>query len=224
MTHLTEVELVDLLDGALAASRERHLDECDSCRATATRMREAFARATDSGMPEPSPLFWEHFSARVHDGVRGAEPDQPSRWFGWAQGATLFNAGFNAAFNSGSTSGKWAMSGALLTLLLVTGVWAGVWRANAPVPEKLASPASTASVADGAPDADPDALDAFDPETDEAWALVGTVADDVRWDDAAADGFGVRPGSVEHAMVTLTGAERSELVRLLEAETKQPGA
>jgi hypothetical protein len=223
MTHLTEVEFVDLLDGALAASRERHLDECDSCRATATGMREAFARATDSGMPEPSPLFWEHFSARVHDGVRGAEPDQPSRWFGWAQGATLFNAGF--------TSGKWAMSGALLTLLLVAGVgagvgagvWAGVWRANAPVPETLA-PATTASVADGAPDADPDPLDAFDPETDEAWALVGTVADDVRWDDAAADGFGVRPGSVEHAMVTLTGAERSELVRLLEAETKQPGA
>ena len=49
---------------------------------------------------------------------------------------------------------------------------------------------------------DPDALGAFDPETDEAWSLVRTVADDVTWDDAAADGFGVRPGSVEHAMAT----------------------
>ncbi len=66
-------------------------------------------------------------------------------------------------------------------------------------------------------------LDA-DPETDEAWALVRTVADDVAWDDAAAEGLGVRPGSPSARMATLTGEERSELVRLLEAETKQPGA
>ncbi len=201
MMHLTDVELVDLLDGALASPRERHLDECDTCRATATRMREAFARAKDVGMPEPSPLFWEHFSARVHEGVRGAQADEPLSWFGWAHGAT----------------GKWAIAGALLTLLLV----AGVWRASAPVAQQ-ASPA--ASVTASARDADPGVVDDFDPDTDEAWALVRTVADDVKWDDAAADGMGLRAGSVEHAMVTLTGAERSELVRLLEAETKQPGA
>jgi hypothetical protein len=203
MTHLTDVELVDLLDGALVAARERHLDACDSCRATATRMREAFARAKDIEIPEPSPLFWEHFSARVHEGVRGAEADQPSRWFGWAQGATA----------------KWALSGALLTLLMI----GGVWRATAPVPLGP-SQRTIASIAASIPGADRDAPEAFDPETDEAWALVRTVADDVTWDDAAADGFGVRPSSVEHAMVTLTGAERLELVRLLEAETKQPGA
>jgi hypothetical protein len=65
--------------------------------------------------------------------------------------------------------------------------------------------------------------DAFDPDTDEAWALVRTVADDLSWDDAAAEGVGVRPGSAERAMMTLTVDERSELVRLLQAETKQPG-
>ncbi len=79
--------------------------------------------------------------------------------------------------------------------------------------------------------ADPDA---FDPDLDEAWALVRTVADDVArdtpasdeiaWDEVATEGFGVRPGAVEHAMVALTGDERSELLRLLQAETKQPGA
>lgn len=204
MMHLSEVELVDLLDGALPLARERHLDECDSCRATATRMRAAFALAKDVEMPEPSPLFWEHFSARVHEGVRGAEAGQTAGWFGWAPGPTA----------------KWAMSAALLTLVVV----AGVWRATAPASQKVASATTVASVADGAANEDPDALGASDPEADEAWALVRTVADDVTWDDAAADGFGVNAGSLEHAMATLTGDERSELVRLLEAETKKRGA
>ena len=61
-------------------------------------------------------------------------------------------------------------------------------------------------------------------ETDEAWALVRTVADDVEWDDAAADGMGLRAGSVEHAMVTLTGAERRSWCDCSKLETKQPGA
>jgi hypothetical protein len=208
MTHLTETELVDLLDGVLPSARERHLDGCDACRLTAAGMRQALTRAGEVEMGEPSPLFWEHFSARVHEGVRAAQPDEPWSWFGWAQGATV----------------KWAVAGAALTLLLV----AGVWRATAPVPQR-ASPAAAALVPAGAPDAGLDRLDAFDPETDEAWALVRALADDVEWDDAqgndaAADGFDVRAGSVEHAMVTLTGAERSELVRLLEAATRQPGA
>jgi hypothetical protein len=208
MTHLTDVELVDAIDGTLAPARARHLDACETCRAKASAMRETLSRAADAEMPEPSPLFWEHFSARVQEGVR-AESVAPSGWFGWAQSATV----------------KWAMSGALLTLLLV----AVVWRASAPRPGSSASgPAATAS---SAGPADPDA---FDPDLDEAWALVRTIADDVArdtpasdeiaWDEVATEGFGVRPGAVEHAMVALTGDERSELLRLLQAETKQPGA
>jgi hypothetical protein len=208
MTHLTDVELVDLVDGTLAPARARHLDACETCRASASALRETLSRAADAEIPEPSPLFWEHFSARVQEGVR-AESMAPSGWFGWAQ----------------STSVKWAMSGALLTLVLV----AVVWRASAPRPASTASgPVATAS---STGPADPDA---FDPDLDEAWALVRTVADDVArdtpasdeiaWDEVATEGFGVRPGAVEHAMVALTGDERSELLRLLQAETKQPGA
>jgi hypothetical protein len=208
MTHLTDVELVDLVDGTLAPVRARHLDDCETCRASASAIRETLARAADAEIPEPSPLFWDHFSARVQEGVR-AESVAPSGWFGWAQSATV----------------KWALSGALLTLLLV----AVVWRASAPRPASTASgPVATAS---GTGPADPDQ---FDPDLDEAWALVRTVADDVAWDTPASDeiawdevateGFGVRPGAVEHAMVALTGDERSELLRLLQAETKQPGA
>ena len=207
MTHLTDVEFVDLVDGTLAPARARHLDACESCRASASAIRETLSRAANAEIPEPSPLFWDHFSARVQEGVR-AESVAPSGWFGWAQSATM----------------KWAMSGALLTLLLV----AVVWRASAPRPGSSASePIATAS---NTGPADPDA---FDPDLDEAWALVRTVADDVArdtpasdeiaWDEVATEGFGVRPGAVEHAMVALTGDERSELLRLLQAETKQPG-
>ena len=205
MTHLTDIEFVDLVDGTLAPARARHLDACETCRASASAIRETLSRAIDAEIPEPSPLFWDHFSARVHQGVR-AESVAPSGWFGWAQSATV----------------KWAMSGALLTLLVV----AVVWRASAPRPAASASePVATASSIDP---------DAFDPDLDEAWALVRTVADDVArdtpasdeiaWDEVATEGFGVRPGAVEHAMVALTGDERSELLRLLQAETKQPGA
>ena len=208
MTHLTDVELVDLVDGTLAPARARHLDACETCRTKASAIRETLARAVEAEIPEPSPLFWDHFSARVQEGLR-TESVASSGWFSWAQGATV----------------KWAMSGALLTLVLV----AVVWRASAPRPASSTSgPLATAS-STGPADPDP-----FDPDLDEAWALVRTVADDVArdtpasdeiaWGEVATEGFGVRPGAVEHAMVALTGDERSELMRLLQAETKQPGA
>ena len=205
MTHLNEAEFVDLVDGTLAPSREAHLGACDECRAISVTMRAAHERAAAAEMPEPSPLFWEHFSARVREGVRDADSSTASTWFGWAHGETF----------------KWAMSGALLTLLLVSGVWVSVWRGRTSDAPRGGGATSVASIADAASDT---VLDDIDPETDEAWALVRTVADDLSWDDAAAEGFGVRPGSAERAMVTLTTDERSELVRLLQAETKQPGA
>ena len=37
-------------------------------------------------------------------------------------------------------------------------------------------------------------VELLDADSDEAWALVRTVADDVAWDDAAEEGLGVRPG------------------------------
>ena len=134
MTHLTEVELVDWLDGILTPSRAVHLEACDACRATAARLREAVARAQDVEIPEPSPLFWEHFSQRVHDGVREASAGQPAGWLGWAQNATL----------------RWATAGTVLTLLLVSGVW---W-ASAPPGEPAAPRIASAPPADAAVDAD----------------------------------------------------------------------
>ena len=207
MSHLTDVEMVDLLDGSLPPVRAAHVDACARCRESAAALREALTRAETVDVPEPSPLFWEMFSVRVHDAVRDAPIAEPGGgWLAWA----------------GTPGVKWAFSGALLTLLLV----AGVWQATAPKRTARAPHGATAVVSEMSPDAGGvDSLDpAADPAADEAWDLVRTVADDVSWDDGTVDGMGMRPGSAERAVDMLTTAERTELARLLEAELKQPGA
>ena len=113
------------------------------------------------------------------------------------------------------------MAGALLTILLVSGVW------RLSVAHDRDSSGTRAPGDDGDSVGRPWRASAWNcsmPTADEAWALVRTVADDLAWDDAAEEGLGVRPGSAERALAALTRDERSELVRLLAAETKQPGA
>jgi hypothetical protein len=201
MTHLSDVELVDLVDGTLPEQRLRHVEACELCRDQVAHLRSALARVADVEVAEPSPLFWEHFSARVHDAVHEAKPDAP-RWWSWADGTTV----------------RWTVGSAAATAVLVAAVWVGVWGTSIPGGQhRRAMPAST-SVATAVDS------DAFDPDTDEAWALVRAVADESSWDDQDADGLGVKPGSAERAMETLSGDERTELVRLLEAEMKQKGA
>jgi len=195
MSHLTDIEIVDLIDGTLRADRQQHVDGCDACRARAEGLRSTLLRASDADIPEPSPLFWDHFSARVHGAVHDASPNESPRWF---SRPTL----------------KWAIAGAVATVVLVT----AVWRASAPPWRTPGTPGAPPLVAVSAPDLD---IDASDPDSDQAWALVRAVADDSTWDDDDAEsGFAVRPGSAERAMADLTHAERRELVRLLEAEIR----
>ena len=52
---------------------------------------ELIARLREAEVPEPSPLFWEHLSQRVHDAV-AVEPPPSRGWLGrftmvWAGGA-----------------------------------------------------------------------------------------------------------------------------------------
>ena len=195
MSHLSDVELIDLIDEVLPPERRHHLDECLACRAQAEALRTTMTRATDVDVPEPSPLFWDHFSARVHDAVAESEPAAP----GWFSRPTL-------------TGGA---AGALATAILV----AVVWRSSAPVSHPLVTPPSApATVASLSSDNDTDTLD---PDADQAWALVRAVADEsTAADDDDATELGVRPGTAERAIANLTSAERSEFVRLLEAEIR----
>ena len=79
MTHLRETELVDLLDGTLHAARVAHVDTCDACRSRADALRDTAARVEAVPAHQPSPLFWEHFSARVNERIDAAPGE--GGWF-----------------------------------------------------------------------------------------------------------------------------------------------
>lgn len=70
--HLSPEERIDALDGTLHASRQSHVDGCGSCQqelAALREMAEALAATPAGEVPDPSPLFWDHFQARVGTAV-----------------------------------------------------------------------------------------------------------------------------------------------------------
>ena len=67
-THLSPEERIDALDGTLQASRQSHVDACGSCQqelAALRQMADALVATPAGDVPEPSPLFWDHFQTRV---------------------------------------------------------------------------------------------------------------------------------------------------------------
>lgn len=78
MTHLTPEEFVDAAEGLLSPGRLQHLERCGTCRREVSALSALMGEAAGSPCPEPSPLFWEHLSARVRQAVRAeVEPTVP---------------------------------------------------------------------------------------------------------------------------------------------------
>ena len=69
MRHLTPQELIDLAEDERLEPSLPHLASCDHCRREITNLRAAMGRAAEAEVPEPSPLFWEHFSSRVREAI-----------------------------------------------------------------------------------------------------------------------------------------------------------
>src|SRR5262245_42059544 len=208
MTHLSDVDLVDLVDGLLPADRQAHVEQCSECQKRADALRETLARTSEVEVPEPSPLFWEHFSARVREGVHAASIEPAPSMFGWMTSPAI----------------KWALSACVVAIVLAAGM-ASMWRAYAPTlpPQQIAQTTEPAIAAPGHAETEA-VIDLSDPDQDAAWALVRTVADDASWDDSVGAGVTAAPGATELAAKTLSVQEREELVRLLEAAIKHPGA
>ena len=91
MTHLRENEFVELLEGTLHATRAAHVRDCADCRATADRMQDTLARVSSDPAEGPSPLFWQHFAARVNERI-----DQPQSLAGWFTGSRVAFGGLAA--------------------------------------------------------------------------------------------------------------------------------
>ena len=81
-THLRSDEFVDALDGTLEADRLEHLASCASCRDELTGFQALMSEVRPAGpMPEPSPLFWDHFSERVRQATADVPAgSRPSWW------------------------------------------------------------------------------------------------------------------------------------------------
>jgi hypothetical protein len=191
MSHLKPVEIVDAVEGVLAPDRRAHARDCASCRAEIARAAEVFAdvRAAGDGPRDPSPLFWDHFPARVRDAI---DRRRPGAWGGWR---------------------LWVPAAAT-TVLLAFVLMAALDRAR-PSNEGPTTRASTAA----APSASStDVQVSLDGSADADWTLVADMANELAWDDAAEAGWSPRPGAADTAMLQLSDDQRQELVRLIEAE------
>src|SRR5688572_29338199 len=77
MAHLTDEQIVDALDGH--PTYAAHLSACGACAAKADELRETLRAVTSVDAPEPSPLFWTAFAARIDDAI-DAPPPRRTWW------------------------------------------------------------------------------------------------------------------------------------------------
>lgn len=78
--HLTPEQFVDAIEQTIPADRQAHLAVCSQCAEQLLEMQSLMADVTIAGdVPEPSPLFWDHLSARVREAV-DAEPVPVAWW------------------------------------------------------------------------------------------------------------------------------------------------
>ncbi|MGH9408748.1 MAG: hypothetical protein ACRD1V_04775 [Vicinamibacterales bacterium] len=203
MTHLTHRELVDAAERTLPVARASHLDDCPRCRTAVHELAASLREMTSADVPDPSPLFWEHLSARVREAIdRDAVPAQQS----WRS----------------ALRAHWVQIAAACGVLIA--VASGAWMLRQP----QASVATTlaqrtrgddaAAVAAGAASASRQVADAS--SDDPAWDVLSAAAADLQIDEARQAGFGVRPAAIDNAVLKLTPAERNELGRLLQDELK----
>ena len=193
MTHLRPDDLIDAVEGTLSAARRAHLEACDGCRREVAALTQVLAGTRETEVPEPSPLYWTHFSNRVRDAIAQEVAATPrpnaTGWFRWPVLVPF------AAL-------------ALLVIALIN-----------VIPRSDALPGRDTTVAvDAAPDATDPALAA-----DEAWDALADLGGTLDADTAEEAGSATMPGAADRAVLTLTDAEQQELLRLLEQELKGSG-
>ena len=92
MTHLSPDELIDAVETVLSPDRQAHLAACEVCRRELAGLSDVLGEAIHTSVPEPSPLFWQHFSSRVHDAIdRDAAPG--GSWPAWLRWQLLVPLG-----------------------------------------------------------------------------------------------------------------------------------
>ena len=191
MGHLSPGTFVDLLDGTEPETAVSHLASCASCRNQLAELRATRQAASEAGVPEPSPLFWTHLSARVRDAVAG-EPAQVAPW--WHVEWSWRAAGFASA----------AAAAVAVAVAL---------QAPNRAPTDVRPPSRPAAVAAGS-----EVGAAVTPATvladDESLGFVADLMGDLDWDAVSELGLTGRGGS-DRVVAEMNDGERVELQRLL---------
>ena len=191
-THLSTAEFTDAMDGALAPSRCGHLDGCAACRDQLAALLRVSAQVNASaGVPEPSPLFWDHFSARVHQAIEAEPLARPAWWQSVWRPALGIGVALTAAV--------------FVVMMRMPG--------SAPVPA-VSSPAPTEPVAIAADDTSWKAIDTS--RDDEAWDVVVAMASQLSADELHGVVHVTSPAAVQ--LDDLTADEREAFVKLLRQE------
>jgi hypothetical protein len=79
MKHLSADERLALVEGP-GEPRHPHLAGCEQCRSEVASARAILSGAREADVPEPSPLFWDHFSARVSARIDAEPAAAADRW------------------------------------------------------------------------------------------------------------------------------------------------
>lgn len=195
MKHLSDTELVEGAERTLPPDRAAHVDSCRQCRAAVDELAATMREISAVEVPEPSPLFWDHFSGRVHDFLASEEPS----------GASL------------GLVPTWARL--LAFCLVVVAVASIAWVALSRQPSTPGLTTASTAAAPAGHAATP-ALEPADGSDDAAWAVLNAAASDLSPDETPAADFSVRPAAVDTAVQRLSPQERRELGRLLESEMK----
>lgn len=89
-THLTPELIVEAIEGTVGSAARDHLRACADCRAEVDRARAILEDAeAATTVHEPSPLFWDHFAARVREATSTLPVESRPRWDAWWRPALL---------------------------------------------------------------------------------------------------------------------------------------
>jgi hypothetical protein len=164
------------------------------CRDQASRLTGALAAARDVEVPEPSPLYWSHLSARVSERVAHESSGAGAWWQAFGVRGLL------------PAASAVALAGAVL----VSGLMIRDGHVAVPV-----GPAPAATVATGDPAAQPD--------DSEAWQMLTSAAAETPIEEAHAAGMAVPAGAIDRAVQQMTPDELNALGALLQSELHRSG-
>ena len=201
---------MDIAEGVRDGSSVPHLLSCTACRRLLADLQGTMSEVGGLGIPEPSPLFWDHLSARVAAAVETerATASGIGRWSRWSRWSLSSRSSLSSL---SSARPIWAgtLALAVFAIALMRMAWTpGTAQPVAPLP------AATVQ-------AQMDDLGALD---DPSLSLVADLVADLNWEEAREAGLTTHVGADNDAVTQLTDAERHELHELLTGEMKRPGA